>query len=197
MRRLGKSIPVFKDGPNAGRVDRKALAAKLDVSVEQCYKLYNSWIQIFRLEGSTLSLSQYIRKIKEAGITPYDIGHGSESYQLSRYNDEGPYTVRSCRFITKTENLQEQVRHKTKKEVKCPYCKTRFVCPKYRIDSAKIRGRKPCCSNSCASSYYNSDSSSITDRVATKIKKLRKEGGTSYSISAELQIARSTVMKYL
>jgi hypothetical protein len=60
------------------------------------------------MEGSNLTLEQYFVKLDEAGITVFDLGNKIGTYQLSRINDEGPYTDASCRFMRTEENLGEQ-----------------------------------------------------------------------------------------
>jgi hypothetical protein len=95
---------------NVGRLDRPATAKLMGWTEKQISKAYNNWIQIFRYSDSTLTLEQYLAKLKESGISPDDVGINNEQYQLARYNDEGPYTKESCRFILKIENLNEQIR---------------------------------------------------------------------------------------
>ncbi len=97
-------------GPNKGRLDRKAAAIILGWSKEEISKAYNNWIQIFRKEGSTLTFSQYCDKMKEAGIGPADVGNGRERFHLARFNDEGPYSKESCRFVPGEVNFREQKR---------------------------------------------------------------------------------------
>lgn len=60
------------------------------------------------MEGSTLTFEQYLNKLREAALTPSDVGNDEGKYNLSRHNDEGAYTDENCRFITREENLQEQ-----------------------------------------------------------------------------------------
>ena len=43
------------------------------------------------------------------------------------------------------------------KKVKCPYCKDKFIVKSYRVKEAKAKGRKPCCSRSCASKKYGAN----------------------------------------
>jgi len=105
-------------GINIGRIDRVKSALMYDLSLEEFSKAYNNWIQIFRIDGSNLTFEEYLMKMKEVGIKPFDVGNDNEQYHLSRYNDEGPYTISSCRFIRKIENLQEQAKELT------PYMKT-------------------------------------------------------------------------
>jgi len=103
-----EDLPLHKFGPNTGRIDRKAAAKLLNVTEKQFHKAYNNWQLIFnRQPYSTLSLKEYFKKMNEAGINPDNLGNEIDSYHLSRYNDEGPYTKESCRFITKRENLKE------------------------------------------------------------------------------------------
>ncbi|WP_422460951.1 hypothetical protein [Endozoicomonas sp. ALB115] len=56
-----------------------------------------------------LTSTEYITKIWEAGINPDQIGQSVDSYQLGRIGDgDVPYTVETCRFITKRQNLDER-----------------------------------------------------------------------------------------
>ena len=104
---LGK-LPLIQTGLNKNRLDRRSTAKQFGLSYNQIYKAYNNWIQIFRVENSTLTFEEYLYKLKESVILPDDVGNNNEQYHLSRYNDEGPYTNTSCRFILKIENLMEQ-----------------------------------------------------------------------------------------
>lgn len=102
-------LPVHDSGLNRGRLNRNVAAVARGLSQKELHKAYNNWIQIFRIEGSNLKFDEYLDKLLEAGITPNCLGNGLNKYHLSRYDDEGPYTINSCRFITKAENMQEQI----------------------------------------------------------------------------------------
>lgn len=103
------NLPTIKKGVNKNRLDRISLAKQLNFTKQQVYKAYNNWIQIFRIEGSSLTFEEYLNKMLDAGILPENVGNDMNmDYHLSRYNDEGPYTNESCRFILKTENMLEQ-----------------------------------------------------------------------------------------
>lgn len=104
------NLPIHKSGSNKGRLDRNQAAKQLGISFEALHKGYNNWCQIFRKEGSTLTLDQYFNKLKSAGISVFDLGTVSGKYQLARYNDEGPYTNESCRFVPVEVNYSEQKR---------------------------------------------------------------------------------------
>lgn len=58
-----------------------------------------------------LTFEQYYDKIKEAKITVHQIGNNIDSYQLSRYTDQGDYTPESCRFVTMRENIEDRHRN--------------------------------------------------------------------------------------
>ena len=62
------------------------------------------------MKGSTLTFEEYLTKMREAKILPEQIGNDINAYNLSRYNDEGPYTKESCRFVQTHKNLAEQKR---------------------------------------------------------------------------------------
>ena len=103
------NLPLIKEGANKNRLDRVALSKQIGFSIEEIYKAYNNWIQIFRIKESTLTFEEYLYKMKEAGIRPVNLGNENYDYHLSRYTDDGPYTKNSCRFILKKNNLKEQV----------------------------------------------------------------------------------------
>lgn len=105
---LLSGLPVYKSGTNVGNLNRTLAANLLGLTKEELSKAYNNWIQIFRIDGSSLTFVQYLDKMKEADIGPYDVGNSIDQYHLSRYNDVGPYTNESCRFLLKKENLFEQ-----------------------------------------------------------------------------------------
>lgn len=89
------------------QLDRNLYAEQLGLSKEQLHKAYNNWTQAFRIPGTTLTFEQYMNKLREAGITPSEVNN-VDGYNLSRYNDEGPYTNESCRFIPAKMNIFEQ-----------------------------------------------------------------------------------------
>lgn len=55
-----------------------------------------------------LSYHDYCVLVQEARIKSSDIGYKGNCYDLARYNDEGPYAIGNCRFITHSENLKER-----------------------------------------------------------------------------------------
>ena len=55
-----------------------------------------------------LKFAELYSLVEQAGILPSQIGQGSNQYQLSRYNDIGPYALGNCRFITTIENIRER-----------------------------------------------------------------------------------------
>lgn len=55
-----------------------------------------------------LSYHDYCMLVKEANLRSSDIGYHGKGYDLARYNDEGPYKLGNCRFITHKENTKER-----------------------------------------------------------------------------------------
>ena len=104
------NLPTYISGINKNRLDRKKISSMYGITYNQVNKAYNNWIQIFRMTGSNLTFEQYLDKMKEVNITPDQVGNEFGKYNLSRYNDEGPYTNNSCRFILFEENLKEEKR---------------------------------------------------------------------------------------
>lgn len=63
----------------------------------------------YRGASCTLTLDQYVKLAVKAGIkSPTEIGKGSDNFNLSRKGDVGDYTFSNCRFILKSENLEEK-----------------------------------------------------------------------------------------
>lgn len=55
-----------------------------------------------------LTIHEYCLLMQEAGIVSSQLGYRGENYDLARYNDEGPYAIGNCRFITHQENVKER-----------------------------------------------------------------------------------------
>lgn len=102
------NLPLWESGVNIGRLDRTYIAELYKFTKKEIDKAYLNWMEVFRVEGSTLTFEQYLDKLYLSKLTPSDVGTYLGKYNLSRYNDEGPYTIDSCRFILKEENLAEQ-----------------------------------------------------------------------------------------
>lgn len=107
--KLLAGLPIVTSGRNRGRLDRVAAAKQTGLTRRQLSKAYNNWIQIFRVEGSTLGFADYLEKMREAAITPDDVGCRTGRYNLARIGDDGPYTSEACRFVTQAQNLAEQI----------------------------------------------------------------------------------------
>lgn len=91
-------------------LDRKKICKMFNLNYKQLAKAYNNWIQIFRIKESNLTFEQYLLKLKETNINPDNIGNKRDQYNLARYNDIGPYTAKNCRFITRLQNENEQIK---------------------------------------------------------------------------------------
>lgn len=111
------NLPTIKVGPNKGRLDREKVAELYCLSIKQVYKAYNNWIQIFRIKESNLTFEQYLNKLKEANITPDNLGNDNNDWHLSRYDDESPYSLNTCRFVYKHINMYEQIIHGKNKRI--------------------------------------------------------------------------------
>lgn len=55
-----------------------------------------------------MTFHEYCQLVKDAGLKSSDLGYHGNKYDLARYNDEGPYAVGNCRFITHLDNLLER-----------------------------------------------------------------------------------------
>ena len=104
------NLPLIESGPNKNSLNRTETCQLFGLTKEEIYKAYNNWIQIFRKPESTLTFEQYLIKMQEAGIRPFDLGNKNGHYQLARHKDIGGYTQENCRFITQEENSKELVR---------------------------------------------------------------------------------------
>lgn len=57
--------------------------------------------------------------------------------------------------INASEGAKRQNKsRKTKKRLKCPVCKTRFWCARYRLRLARTNNRRPTCSRKCSASLH-------------------------------------------
>lgn len=62
-----------------------------------------------RGKGSKLSFTNYIQLVIASGLTlPSQIGTHNGDWQLARWTDTGPYTLKSCRFVTAEENREDK-----------------------------------------------------------------------------------------
>lgn len=55
-----------------------------------------------------ITFMEFLHKAYEAGITYSDVGFTMDKYQLSRYSDDGAYTVSSCRYALVSVNMNEK-----------------------------------------------------------------------------------------
>lgn len=84
----------------------------LEKELDDDGKLFLKWRQK-RYNAKTmgnecfLTFDDYCRLVKEAGLVSSQLGLNGLSYELARYNDEGPYEIGNCRFITHQENVCE------------------------------------------------------------------------------------------
>lgn len=108
LKHLYGDLPRNKTGINKSRLDRARICKEYGFTYRELTKAYLNWQDTFRIEGSDLTFKQYLDKLREVGLTPSDVGNDHAQYNLSRYNDEGCYSLRTCRFITRKENLLEQ-----------------------------------------------------------------------------------------
>lgn len=123
VKRFIGDLPRHKSGPNAGRVDRSAVAALYGMTVSNLIKAYVNWQDIFRIVGSTLTYRQYLDKMNDVGISPDQVGNGRDQFNLSRYGDQGVYSSENCRFISRRENEMEQCHPPaTMISFSCGYC---------------------------------------------------------------------------
>ena len=78
--------------------------------VNKVRKYYNTKKATAKQQGIAfeLELRDVYWLLYMAGITVEQIGKGREDYQLSRFNDSGPYAIGNCRFITMLENQRER-----------------------------------------------------------------------------------------
>jgi hypothetical protein len=141
-------LPKHNHGSNKGRINHQKVAIQYNFTAKEVEKAYLNWIHIFRFTESTLTFKQYLDKLLEVKITPTDVGNKINQYNLSRFNDKGPYTNDSCRFILSTENLKEQFRKPvTIVQMICLYCDKQYQRPKGSENNKKF------CSLSCSAFY--------------------------------------------
>jgi hypothetical protein len=98
-------------------------------------------------------------------------------------------------ILTSNENIRKSARLRygfiiREIEQACLVCGKSFFAEKF----------KKTCTTSCKREYLSKSGCSVSrcksSKIVQRIKRLRKLGGTSYSIAASLRISRNTVMKY-
>lgn len=130
------------------------------------------------------SLARYRMSVhlKRALKTHEQVDHRDED----RTND----TLSNLQLLTGKSNTRKSVRHRKGLIVaemvqRCEVCPARFKHQKLKRTCGRV------CKNRLLATVPR------TPRVdATKIKRLRRQGGTSYSIADTLGISRNTVMKH-
>lgn len=102
-------LPIILSGKNRGYTDKVASAEMLGVTLDEFKRiLANVKAMHIREPESTISVIEYVNKMREQGLTIDDIGTGINKYQAGREDDEGPYTKDSFKFILMRENLDQR-----------------------------------------------------------------------------------------
>lgn len=109
----------------------------------------------------------------------------------------------NLQILSLVENNKKHVLAKGKQAKKilltCPKCTDTFMLTERHYNSRIKNNKKIFCSRTCSSKFYKWNgnlNTSTRESVILEIRKLRAQGGTSYSIASDLGISRNTVMKY-
>ena len=110
-----KSIPIYdglkliESGSNRGTTDYKSSADMLDITESQLRKIVERIKGMYGREpNSTITVIDYVLKLKESGINIDDVGIGEGKYQAGRIDHSLPYSVDNFEFVLQTENLSER-----------------------------------------------------------------------------------------
>lgn len=137
-------------------------------------------------DRTIISYARYLLCVKEGRIVDSDI-HADHADD-DRSNDHSD----NIQPLTALENIRKghlSSRGFIQSDVQqiCVVCRDAFL---------HVKERATCGSYECRRKHIGNSSPKLSDELVSKIKQLRLEGGTSYSISDSLGISRNTVMKY-
>jgi hypothetical protein len=106
---LFDGLKLIEVGPNRGATDYNASAINLNITEEQLRKIVERIKGMYGREpSSSITVIQYVQKLRESGIRLDDVGIGKGKYQAGRKDHTLPYTVDNFNFILQEENLAER-----------------------------------------------------------------------------------------
>lgn len=147
-------------------------------------------------ERSIISNARYVMSVHIGQLVPeeYEVDHKDDD----RTNDD----IGNLQIVTEEYNrLKEQYRYIMQEQdvfgFHCAWCETPFLLTerqvKQRLSYSKS-GLAFCCKE--CSELYQRQTEGLSQDVVYQIRQLREQGLSGYKISAQLNIARSSVMKY-
>jgi hypothetical protein len=90
-------------------IDRVALARSFNWDVAEIYLARDAWRKLYvRQPASNLTFEEYLNMMVSAGLRPSKVGKRKGQFHLARYNDEGAYSIQTCRFVPQEENQKER-----------------------------------------------------------------------------------------
>ena len=102
-------LKLIESGSNRGTTDYAGAASVLGITEIQLRKIIERIKGLYvREPNSTITVIEYVKKLKESNVSPDDIGIGDGKYQAGRKNHSLPYSVENFEFILQKENLAEQ-----------------------------------------------------------------------------------------
>lgn len=108
-RNLYSGLPIIESGSNRGGTNHEAAAELLGLEEAEYKKALMIVKAMYDREPeSTITLIEFIDKLKEQKLNVSDLGTGIGLFQAGRINDEGPYTNESFSFISMRENLDQR-----------------------------------------------------------------------------------------
>lgn len=102
-------LKLIESGSNRGTTDYARSAEMLGVTEPQLRKITERLKGMYGREpNSSITVIEYVKKLKESNIQPDDVGIGEGKYQAGRKNHSLPYSIDNFEFILQKENLEER-----------------------------------------------------------------------------------------
>ena len=110
-----KQLPIYDglklidSGSNRGTTDYKGSADILGITESQLRKIVERIKGMYGREpNSTITVVEYVQKLKSSNINVDDIGIGEGKYQAGRIDHNEPYSADNFEFVLQTDNLAER-----------------------------------------------------------------------------------------
>jgi GTP cyclohydrolase I len=106
---LYDGLKLIEYGANRGTTDYAGSAEMLGITEPHLRKIIERIKGMYGREPkSTITVIEYVQKLKEANITSDSIGIGEGKYQAGRKNHSLPYSIDNFDFILQKDNLAER-----------------------------------------------------------------------------------------
>ena len=102
-------LKLIESGTHRGTTDYFKSAEVLNLTEIQLRKIVERIKGMYGREpNSTITVIEYVQKLKQYNIDPDDVGIGDQKYQAGRKDHNLPYSIENFDFILQTENLAER-----------------------------------------------------------------------------------------